>query len=215
MFQIFIIKMLEKLKKIFSWLFLTTTYIVCFIIKPCSESESRSVVSNSLWPHGLYSPWNSPDQNTGLGSLSLLQGIFPTQRSNPGLLHWRRVLYQLSHKGSPRILEWVAYPFSSGSSRPRNWTGVSCSAGGFCTSWAIREAHKPCNLMPKKTNNLPILHSVTFTELFSFLYCISPPHLPSPTTLTLRWIPKLYQEYKSHNLSHYLMAKEYLSMTNH
>ena len=48
------------------------------------ESESRSVVSNSLRPHGLYSPWNSPGQNTGLGSHTLLQGIFPTQGSNPG-----------------------------------------------------------------------------------------------------------------------------------
>ena len=59
---------------------------------------------------------NSPGQNTGVGSLSLLHGIFPTQGSNPGLPHCRRILYQLSHKGSPRILEWVAYPFSSGSS---------------------------------------------------------------------------------------------------
>ena len=65
------------------------------------KSESHSVVSNSFWPHGLYSPWNSPGQNTGVGSLSLLQGIFPTQGSNPGLLHCRRILYQLSHKGSP------------------------------------------------------------------------------------------------------------------
>ena len=65
------------------------------------ESESCSVMSNSLWPHGLYSPWNSPGQNTGVGSLSLLQGIFPTQGSNPGLPHCRRILYQLSHKGSP------------------------------------------------------------------------------------------------------------------
>ena len=56
------------------------------------------------------SPWNSPGQNTGVGSLSLLQGIFPTQGSNLGLLPCRRILYQLSHKGSPRILEWVAYP---------------------------------------------------------------------------------------------------------
>ena len=61
---------------------------------------------------GLHSPWNSLGQNTGVGSLSLLQGIFPTQGSNPGLLHCRQILYQLSHKGSPRILEWVAYPFS-------------------------------------------------------------------------------------------------------
>ena len=75
-----------------------------------SESEDCSVVSDSLWPHGLYSPWNSPGPNSGVGSLSLLQGIFPTQGSNPGLPHCWQILYQLSHKGSPRILEWVAYP---------------------------------------------------------------------------------------------------------
>ena len=56
---------------------------------PESESESRSVMSDSLRPHGLYSPWDSPGQKTGVGSLSLLQGIFPTQGSNPGLLHWQ------------------------------------------------------------------------------------------------------------------------------
>ena len=83
---------------------------------------------------------NSPGQNTGVGSLSLLQGILPTQGLNPGLPHCRWILYQLSHKGSPRILEWVAYPFSSRSSQPRNCTGVSCIAGGFFTNWAIREA---------------------------------------------------------------------------
>ena len=104
------------------------------------QSESCSVMSNSLWPHALYSPWNSPGQNTGVGSLALLQGIFPTQGSIPGLPHRRQFLYQLSHKGSPRILEWVAYPFSSRSSWPRNWTRVSCIAGGFFTNWAIREA---------------------------------------------------------------------------
>ena len=80
------------------------------------ESEGRPVTSNFLQPHGLYSPWNSPGQNTGVGSLSLLQGIFPTQGSNPGLSHYRQIFYQLSHKESPRILEWLAYPFSSGSS---------------------------------------------------------------------------------------------------
>ena len=63
-------------------------------------SESRSVVSNSLWLHGLNSPWNSPGQNTGVGSLSFLQGIFPTQGSNPSLLNCWQFLYQLSHKGS-------------------------------------------------------------------------------------------------------------------
>ena len=65
------------------------------------ESESHSVVSDTLWPLGLYSPWNSPGQNTGVGSLSLLQRMFPTQELNPGLLHCGQILYQLSHKGSP------------------------------------------------------------------------------------------------------------------
>jgi len=65
-----------------------------------------------------------------MGSLSLLQGIFPTQGSNPGLRYCRQIPYQLSHKGSQRILERVAYPFSSGSSRPR----VSCIAGRFFTN---------------------------------------------------------------------------------
>ena len=65
------------------------------------ENESCSVVSNSVWPYGLYSPWNSSGQNTGVGSLSLLQGIFPTQRFNPGLPHCRQITYQLSHKGNP------------------------------------------------------------------------------------------------------------------
>ena len=97
-----------------------------------TESESRSVVSDLLGPHGLYSLWNSPGQNTAV--VSLYQGIFPIQGSNPGLLHCRQILNQLSHKGSRRILEWVAYPFSSGSSRPRNQTGGSCIAGRFFTS---------------------------------------------------------------------------------
>ena len=70
------------------------------------RSESHSVMSNSLWLNGLYSPWNSPGQNTGVGSLSLHQGIFLTQGSNPGLLHCRQTLYQLNCKESPRILEW-------------------------------------------------------------------------------------------------------------
>ena len=65
------------------------------------SSESHPVVSDFLWPHGLYSPWNSPGQNTGVGSLSLLQGIIPAQRLNPGLPHCRWILYQLSYKGSP------------------------------------------------------------------------------------------------------------------
>ena len=67
--------------------------------------------------HGEFqSPWHSPCQNTGVGSLPLLHRIFPTQGLNPGLPHCKWVLYQLSHKGSPSILERIAYPFSSVSS---------------------------------------------------------------------------------------------------
>ena len=64
-----------------------------------------------------------PGQNTGVGSLSLLHGIFLTQGLNPSLPHCRQILYQLSYKGSPRTLESVAYSLSSRSSRPRNRTG--------------------------------------------------------------------------------------------
>ena len=111
-------------------------------VKEIIESESHSAGSNSLRPHGLYNLQNSPGQNTGVCSLSLLQGVFPIQRWNPGLPHCRRILYQLSHKGSPRVLEWVAYSFSSRSSWPKNQTGVSCIAGRFFTNWAISEAPK-------------------------------------------------------------------------
>ena len=117
--------------------------------------ESCSVVSDSLWPHGLYSPWNSLGQNTEVGSLCLLPGIFPTQGSNPGLSHCRLILYQLSHKGSPFYMcvcvcvcvcinmYWsgVAISFSRGSSQPRDWTQVSCIVGRRFTLWATREAH--------------------------------------------------------------------------
>ena len=110
------------------------------------ESESCSVVSDSLQPYRLHGPWNCPGQNTGVDSCSLLQGIFPTQELNPGLPHCRWILYYLSHKGNPRILEWVAYPFSSRSSQCRNRTGVSCIAGGFFTSWAMRKIYLKGNI---------------------------------------------------------------------
>ena len=118
-------------------------------------SESYSVVSDYLQPYGLYSPWNSPGQNIGMCSLSLLQGVFPTQGSNPGLSHIRRILYQLGYKRSPaakslqscltlcypidgsppgstipgilqaRILERIAMPSSRGSFQPRDQSQAS------------------------------------------------------------------------------------------
>ena len=61
----------------------------------------KESLSNFLRPLGLYSSWNSPGQSIGVGSLSLLQEIFPTQGLNPGLMRCRQILYQLSHQGSP------------------------------------------------------------------------------------------------------------------
>ena len=89
-------------------------------IKPCflhwkhwATRESERCCCVWLFEtHGPYSPWSSPGHNTGVGSLSLLQGIFPTRGANPGLPHCRQILCQLSHKGSPKILKWVVYHFS-------------------------------------------------------------------------------------------------------
>ena len=141
------------------WLHFSMYYTIknVFLIFCVWKSENLWVVSNSLRPHVLYSPWNSPDYNTGVGSLSLLQGIFLTQGLNPGLGHCRQILYQLSHQGSPRILEWLAYPFC-GLSQPRNWTRVSCIAGGFFTNWAIRDVCCLCTICVKSIINL-LLHS--------------------------------------------------------
>ena len=97
----------------------TTEHLMWSVEMMKNESESLSSVQNS------------PGQTTGAGSLSLLQGILPTQRSNSGLLYCGQIFYQLSHQGSPRILEWVDYPFSNGSSQPRNQTRVSCIAGAY------------------------------------------------------------------------------------
>ena len=70
---------------------------------------------NSLRPHGLQpARFLCQGKNTRVGCHALLQGIFPTLGLNPGLLHCRWILSRLSHQGSSRILEWVAYPFLQG-----------------------------------------------------------------------------------------------------
>ena len=99
----------------------------------CRKWKSLSRIRLFVTPWSIQSmEFSRPEY--GVGSLSLFQGIFPTQGENPGLLHCRRVLYQLSHKGIPRILEWVACPFSSGSSHPRNPAGVSRITDRFFTN---------------------------------------------------------------------------------
>ena len=103
---------------------------VCLVAQSCPTLCDPMDCS----PPGSSVHGDSPGKNTGEGCHILLQGIFPTQGSNPGLPHCRQILYCLSHQESPRILEWVAYPFSRETFWPRNWTGVSC--------WATKEAHK-------------------------------------------------------------------------
>ena len=109
-----------------------------------SESESHSVVSDSFRPMD----WNSPGQNTGMGSLSLLQVIFPTQGSKPGLLHCRRILYQLSHKGSPQkqkaISNWSFIMFCLTSN------SISCSVIQLCLTF--------CDPMDCSMPGFPVLH---------------------------------------------------------
>ena len=112
----------------------------------CSSSHGEqrlqctNSLSDSLRPHGLHSPRNSPGQNTGVGSLSLLQGIFPTQVS--------RIAGGFFPSWATREVQeyWSGLPFP-------NRTGVSCIAGGFFTNWAIREARNSrwdkCNRLCK------------------------------------------------------------------
>ena len=81
-----------------------------------------------------------------MGSLSHLLGAFPTQGVTLGILNCRWICYQLSHKGSPRILECLSYPISSRSYQARTHTRVTCIAGGFFTNWAIKEAPQFCSV---------------------------------------------------------------------
>ena len=127
--------------------------MLCLVAQSCPilcNPMDSSLPGSSV--HG-----DSPGKNTGVGCHALLQGIFPTQGWNSGLLHCRQILYQLSHQGSPKIVEWVAYPSSRGPSQPRNQTGVFCIAGGFFASWATREAqsnHTPIKINLKKPKNV-------------------------------------------------------------
>ena len=85
------------------------------------NSESRSVMSNSLWPlwpSRLPCSWNSPGKNTRVGFHSLLQGIFSTQGSNPSLLHCRQLLYHLSRQGSPEGSHYLLHVPTSPSLPP-------------------------------------------------------------------------------------------------
>ena len=124
----------------------------------CMIKTARNLIYNSVCAWSLsrvwlfMTPWSVAHWaplSLGILQASILEWvampssrkIFSAQGSNPGVSHCWQVLYPLSHKGSPKLLEWVAYPFSREASQARNQTGVSCTAGGFFTSWATPEAH--------------------------------------------------------------------------
>ena len=158
-------------------------------------------MSDSLRPHRLYSPWSSLSQYTRVGSLSFLQGIFPTEGLNPGLLHCRWILSQLNHKGSPRILEWVAYPFSSASSWPRNRTVVSSIAGRFFYQLSYQRSPQSESEGRSVVSNSLWLHGLyspwnspgqnTGVGRLSLLQWIFPTQGSNPGLLNCKWI--LYQ----------------------
>ena len=139
-------------------------------------------MSNSVRPYGLQPasllwPWDSPDKNTGMDCHTLLQAIFLIQGSNLGLPHCRRIIYCMSHQVSLWILEWVAYPFSRGSSPPRNGTRVSCIVGEFFTSWATQEAQlstyenlKSKDLITKCSIIFLVYLPLTVLSLYIYIY---------------------------------------------
>ena len=96
-------------------------FVLCLVAQSCLTLFHPMDCS----PPGSSVHEDSPGKNTGVGCHALLHGIFPTQGSNPGLPHCRQILYHLSHQKRPRIVDWVSYPFSRGSPRPRDWTHVS------------------------------------------------------------------------------------------
>ena len=154
------------------------------------KSESCSIVSNSLWPHGLYSPWNSPGQNTGVGSLSLLQGIFPTQGSNPGLPHYGQVLYQLSHLHKETILNTL--PGLSGKN--------------------MRRKRMKC-LRATTSNELMFWSNKTSLTFFFFLEILSP--LSSWLQVVLNEIQSLFSQFLHLTLpAHHLSAKSLTQTRN-
>ena len=133
-------------------------------------SVSRSVVPDSLQPHGLQPsrllcPWDFPGKDTGVGCYFLLQGIFPTQGSNAGLLHCRQILYPLSYKGSPRLIE-----VSPKWSRKSGGLKAVFSAGDLhfcCKQWSSPRLHQP---NPREKTREKRANQSLLPVLFSYVY---------------------------------------------
>ena len=128
-----------------------------------SESESHSVVSSSLRPHGLWSPWNSPGQNIGVGSYSVLLGIFPIQGLNPGLPHCRQVLYQLSHKWSPTYKKKLYFYVLSGNDQK-----MKCLKIPLILEWKNQTSKNKFKFHKANVENCKILQVCTIGRNFKW-----------------------------------------------
>ena len=155
--------------------------MLCLLAQSCLTLCDPVVCS----PPGSSFHGDSPGKNTAVGCHSLLQGIFTTQGSNPGLPYHRWILYHLSHQGSRRILEWVAYPFSRGSSQPRNRTRV-CTHKNSLSYNHICVLHTSHNSIQK-----------VGCENGCWILNIGPESIPngtlSPCSLSFTWLPDLPQ----------------------
>ena len=136
------------------------------------ESESHSVKSGSLQPHTLYIPWNSPNLNTGVSSLSLFQGIFPIQGLNSDLLHCRWILYHWATREGQEYRSGYPIPSPADLPNPGIELGVSCIAGGFFTNWAIREALRITRKDLKYPHAMSVLSRFSSVWLFVTLWIV-------------------------------------------
>ena len=126
------------------------SHVVLFLVTQLCSALSDLM---DCKPTGLLIPWGFSRQKNWAG----LPGLPPSG----GFPHCKQILYCMSHQGSPRILEWVAYPVSRGTSQPRNWTRVSCIASQFFPYWATKET------LISPHSFLLLTFSLTLTILFS------------------------------------------------
>ena len=145
--------------------FFTQQDVLCLVIQSCPTLCHAMDCS----PPGSSVLGDSPGNNTGVGCHTLLQRIFPTQGSNSGLLHCSWIFYHLGHQVSPWILEWVAYPFSRGSSQPRNQT----------VSPALQADSLPAELPGKPTQqDIPKVMREEYKLVFTYVSSLISHHFP-------------------------------------
>ena len=146
-------------------------WVSCPFSRKSSQPRDQTKVSHIAGR--FFTSWaTGKPNNTGVGSLLLLQQIFPTQEPNWGLLHcrqmcltlWNPMNYTVHGILQARILEWIVVPFSRGSSQPRDQIQVSLIVGRFFTSWATRESLRARVSYERRTHNIKTTFSCRVAE---------------------------------------------------